>query len=181
MSAQPSQLVMEHTLDALPELVVPEPYQLRTLRTEDAAAWAGLINRNGELEEWSIERAAPLFAPDAAMSLDHSFFVEHHGTPVATAQLNLHPAGPYAPWPELGWVAVDPAHRGHGLGYVVCLAVMRAAVIAGHTGIYLLTDDHRLPAIRTYLRLGFQPRMHDDTAPARWKSIMEALGQSEKA
>jgi mycothiol synthase len=57
----------------------------------------------------------------------------------------------------------------------VCLAVLRAAVLAGHTGIYLLTDDHRLPAIRTYLRLGFRPRIHDDATRARWEPILAAL------
>ena len=176
MVTQQSQLVMEHPLEALPEPVLPALYELRTLRPDDAPAWTVLLQRNGELGEWTPERAAPLFAPGGPIAFEQSFVVEREGVPVATAQLALHSDGPFAPLPELGWVAVDPAHRGRGLGYVVCLAVMRAAVLAGHTGIYLLTDDHRLPAIRVYLRLGFRPRMNDETAKARWQAIFTTLG-----
>lgn len=176
MSAQLPQLHMRRVLTSLPELVVPPDYRLRNLELDDAARWAGLLAENGELGEWSMERARPYFAPDSRMVLDGSFFVTREGEPVATAQLHLHLDDAYAPLPELGWVAASPRHRGHGLGYLVCLAVLRYAAFAGHREIFLRTDDFRLPAIRTYLKLGFQPWMFDPSAPDRWKEIYQKLG-----
>jgi len=173
MANQVPQLHMRRRLDALPDLTAPTGYVLRTLRPDDTTRWAELLAANGELGEWTVERAEQYFAPGSRMVLNGSFFVTHDGEPVATAQLHLHPDDSYAPMPELGWVAAHPEHRGRGLGYAVCLAVLRYAAAAGHEEIFLRTDDHRLPAIRTYLRLGFEPWMVDPSAPGRWAGILE--------
>jgi mycothiol synthase len=163
------QLHMRRALVDLPEPRVPDGYLLRRLAPADLPAWVDLMVRNGELGAWSVERATPLFADQ--MDLQASFVVERAGVAVATAQLNPHGLDTYAPTPELGWVAADPGHRGRGLGRAVCLAVLRAAAAAGHREIFLRTDDHRLPAIRVYLALGFEPWLRDPTAAARWRAI----------
>jgi mycothiol synthase len=172
MSEQLPQLHMRCRLDALPELSLPAGFELRTFGPDDAAAWAELLVANGELGEWSVERALPYFAPESRMVLAGSFFATHDGQPVATAQLHLHPDDAYAPTPELGWVAARPGYRGLGLGRAVCLAVLRFGAAAGHGEIFLRTDDHRGPAIRTYLQLGFEPWMFDPSAPERWARIL---------
>ena len=41
----------------------------------------------------------------------------------------------------------------------------------------LLTDDPRLPAIKTYLNLGFVPEHRDDTHPARWEAVAGRLAE----
>lgn len=170
------QLHMRRRLVDLPELTLPDGYRLRSFTRGDASAWAALLHRNGELRGWDAERAAPFFAPGSRMDLDGSFFLTTKaGEPVATAQLHLHPDGEYAPTPELGWVATDPVHRGKRLGALACLAVLRYAARAGYDEVFLRTDDHRLPAIVTYLRLGFEPWMYDPSAPARWRAIRQAL------
>ena len=170
MNAPRPQLHMHRALADLPPLAVPPDYALRALTPADVAAWVALMTRNAELGEWTTARAEPLFA--GQMELDRSFVVEHDGEPVATAQLNPHSLDAYAPLPELGWVAVDPRHRGRSLGRAVCLAVLHAARDAGHHEIFLRTDDHRLPAIRIYLALGFQPWHRDDPeAAARWQAV----------
>ena len=166
------QLHMRRRLDVLPELSVPAGFELRTFRPDDVARWAELLAANGELGEWSVERASPYFAPESRMVLAGSFFVTHGDKLVATAQLHLHPDDAYAPTPELGWVAARPEYRGRGLGRAVCLAVLRFAAAAGHEAIFLRTDDHRLPAIRTYLQLGFEPWLIDPSAPGRWARIL---------
>lgn len=177
--AQP-QLHMKRRLTALPALALPRAYRLRSLTPGDRAAWAALLQQNGELGEWDEERAAPFFAPDSPMPLDGSFFITaDDGTPVATAQLHLHRDDEYAPMPELGWVAADPDHRGRRLGLLACLAVLRHASDTGYDELFLRTDDHRLPAIVTYLRLGFEPWMYDPSAPARWRAIQRAIEESK--
>jgi mycothiol synthase len=169
------QLHMRHLLENLPELTVPDDYALRTLTPEDWHSWTMLMQENGELGEWTIDRSAPLFAPGSSLIFDGSFFATWQGEPVATAQINRHADPTYGPEPELGWVAASPRHRGHGLGYAVCLAVLRYATAAGFPSIFLRTDDHRSPAIRTYLKLGFEPWLFDSTAAERWRAIQQRL------
>ena len=165
------QLHMRGALAALPDLVIPAGYALRPFADDDAPVLASLLVDNAELGEWNLERASRYFAADSPCVLAGSFFVTRDGVAVATAQLDLHREDSYAPTPELGWVAAHPAHQGHGLGYVVCLAVMRHAATFGHREIFLRTDDHRLPAIRTYLKLGFRPWLYDETAEERWRAL----------
>jgi mycothiol synthase len=165
---------MKRTLDRLPELTVPDGYELRSLEPIDIDAWVALLNDNAELGAWSHERAARYFGPQTSVALADSFFVMRGATPVATAQLELHGDDVYAPLAELGWVAVRPAFRGQGLGYVVCLAVLRRAA-ERNLEVFLRTDDHRYPAIATYLRLGFVPWLRDPTAESRWQSVLREV------
>jgi mycothiol synthase len=169
------QLHMRHRLERLPELDVPAGYRLAPLAAGDAARWVALLNANGELGAWTLGRAAPYFGPRTTVLLGESFFVMHGATPVGTAQLQLHPEDDYAPLAELGWVAVSPEHRGRGLGYVVCLAVLQRAAATYQAGVFLRTDDNRYPAIATYLKLGFEPWLRDPTAAARWRQARRAL------
>jgi mycothiol synthase len=175
---RPPQLHMRRSLEQLPALVVPSSCRLRSLESSDEAAWASLLAENGELGAWSPARAAPYFGPGAPMLLAGSYFLLYDGTPIATAQLHLHHDDEYAPMPELGWVAVSPAHRGQGLGYVVCLAVLHHAVQTDHHEIFLRTDDHRFAAIATYLKLGFEPWLPDVTAPKRWHRALSVTQTS---
>lgn len=170
------QLRMRRALTDVPAPSFPTGYALRTMEPADMPTWVDLMNRNGELGLWTLERAAPLFDPDGGRTvLPGSFVVEHADGLVATAQLNLHDADEFAPLCELGWVAADPAHRGRGLGKAVCAAVLRAAGAAGNREIFLRTDDHRLPAIRVYLDLGFTPWSDDPDTDARWRAVRSAL------
>ncbi len=43
-------------------------------------------------------------------------------------------------------------------------------------GYNLCTDDWRLPAVKTYLNLGFEPEIIHESHPARWKAVFETLG-----
>jgi mycothiol synthase len=175
MNGELPQLHMRHTLEALPDLAVPPGYELRSFTVHDASVWGDLLNENGELGEWDDARVAALFDPRSPLVVEGSFFITRDDQPVATAQLDLHHEGPYASMAELGWVAARPGNQGHGLGYVVCLAVLRYAAAHGHREVFLRTDDPRLPAIATYLKLGFTPWMFDSTAPERWEQIQAQL------
>ncbi|HEX3813488.1 MAG TPA: GNAT family N-acetyltransferase [Mycobacteriales bacterium] len=176
MSDPTPQLHMTHKLRDLPGLTAPAGYDVRSLRASDLDGWTSLLARNGELGEWSVDRAAALFAPGSVMPLSGAFVATAADVPVATAQLHLHGGDdPYAPTPELGWVAVVPEHRGHRLGYLVCLAVLRHAHQNGFRSIFLRTDDYRVPAIRTYLQLGFEPWLYDDSAGERWNSVLNLV------
>ncbi len=41
---------------------------------------------------------------------------------------------------------------------------------------YLTTDDWRIPAIKSYLRIGFEPDVSTEDFAMRWEKINEELG-----
>ena len=50
---------------------------------------------------------------------------------------------------EINWVASRAAHRGHGLGHIITLAVLHRLRELGKKSCWLHTDDWRIPAIKT--------------------------------
>ena len=46
----------------------------------------------------------------------------------------------------------------------------------GFPKLYLMTDDWRLPAVKTYLQLGFEPDLYDDDHEGRWAKLRDTLG-----
>jgi mycothiol synthase len=126
----------------------------------------------GEFGTWDRARLDGMLAGDRApMPLDGIFFATQGDRPVGAACAFLH-EGERGDVAELGWVVVHPSHRGLGLGLQVCRAVLCFVPDVGHRCIYLLTEDFRLPAIRIYLRLGFEPEMADPSRPAWWTALL---------
>lgn len=164
----------EDRLNDLPSVPALEGYTLRQLESGDRDAYRALIKLS-DLGDWD----------DAAMDthsgkvIDGGFFVVIHddsGDLVATTMANNAPNADYPEGGELGWVAGDPEHKGKGLGYLTCAAVTAFLLEHGYTQMYLMTDDFRLPAIKTYLKLGWVPDYYDDTMADRWKAVCEKLG-----
>jgi mycothiol synthase len=163
----------EHLLDAPPSVAPPPGYRLRTYRQGDEprfyqimglAGWPGW--NDGKLQPW-ISRLLP-----------GGWFLAVHqesNETVASAMAlhshsELHPFGG-----ELGWLAGDPAHAGRGLGLVVSAAVTTRFIAAGYRNIHLYTEDWRLPALKTYLKLGYVPFLFSPEMPERWQAICTQL------
>jgi mycothiol synthase len=157
----------------LPALAMPAGYTMRTWRPGDEQAWADIMN-TGIGSDWTAEKVTqhftskPQFAPGAV------FFAVRGDQPVGTA----------AAWrvPEtetrrgyVHMVCVLPEHRGRNLGYLVTLATARWFQQHGFEEALLETDDWRVPAIRSYLRLGFAPVTDDDEMRQRWRKVMAEL------
>lgn len=77
-------------------------------------------------------------------------------------------------WAELGWVAVDPEHRGKGLGAAVCAAAVADVVNAGEYRPFGSTKDHRIQALNIYFNLGFEPVFREGKT-ARWQAVCAQL------
>lgn len=163
------------------ELSAPRPapgYGLRAFRPGDEDAWLALLS-TGDFGAWDRPRLDRMLAGERApMPLTGIFFATQGDQPVGTACTFLHP-GDDGDIPELGWVAVDPAHRGNGLGLQVCRAVLGFVGGLGHGYAFLLTEESRLPAIKTYLRLGFEPEMVEPDHAGRWEALRRALADVE--
>jgi len=159
----------------------PAGYVLRACNQADVdvPAYVALLRCAG-FETWDESKAQRVFD---TMLPDGLFFAVHRasGALAATAAAQViarpdHPCGA-----QLGWVAADPAHRGHGLGYLVCAAVTRRLLAERPGSMYLLTDDFRLPAIHVYLKLGWIPYLCQPDMAERWRTVCARLGVSFEA
>lgn len=75
------------------------------------------------------------------------------------------------------WVGCDPQYAGQGLGRAVTAAVLAEFADLGLVGAVLETDDHRLPAVVTYTRLGFRPVLVDRDHAPRWAAVRAAIAE----
>ncbi len=71
-------------------------------------------------------------------------------------------------------------HMGKRLGYWVTLATLYHFVEEELTDAVLQTDDFRLPAIKTYLNLGFEPLLVHENQPDRWREVFRTLAMGER-
>jgi mycothiol synthase len=83
--------------------------------------------------------------------------------------------GTYPFWGDLGWLAGDPRHSGMGLGLAVSAAVTSRFMVAGYRNIQLFTEDYRLAAIRSYLKLGYIPSLYLEGMIDRWQELCEKV------
>jgi mycothiol synthase len=156
-----------------PAPVTAPGYELRTYRPGDEDGYLAVMRAAGfngfdeEMVATWVTRALP----------DGLFFVAERATGllVATALATHRPTALHPFGGELGWVAVRPQHRGRRLGTAVCAAATARLLDAGYRRVYLQTDDWRLPALLTYLRLGYVPFLYAADMAERWQSACEAL------
>ena len=172
---KPPQLRMRlHRFDSLATVELPPGYGMTTLREAGVDAWIAALNATGQLGDWDADRAGDWLAGERHAILEGTFIVTFDGRPAATC-CTIPPTSTERR-AELGWLSVAPEHQGRGLGYQVCLAVLHFARRMGYDEIYLNTDDWRLPAVKTYLDLGFEPEIIHESHLRRWAAVYEKLG-----
>jgi mycothiol synthase len=176
---KPQLKMLRPDLEGLPELQLPAGYEARSFRPGDGPAWSAII---GE----SFQKSAGDFPFDRFMRADVAFrparvwFITHAGEPVATASAYIQPE--YMPAAGMiHYVGARAGHEGKKLGYWVTLTALHRMVAEGWTRAWLATDDFRLPAIKTYLNLGFVPLLVDENQRARWRDVFASLKLPELA
>lgn len=158
---------------SLPSVILPAGYNLWTLRNSSEEDWIEALNATGQLGKWDRNQAKQWLESERHAIKEGTFIIYADGTPVATACAI--PPTSTEKRPEFGWVSASPAHQGKGLGYQVSLAVLHFIKECGFPETFLHTDDWRLPAIKTYLKLGFEPDITHETHPERWKTIIKKI------
>ena len=123
-------------------------------------------------EPWDPDRVRRDLLDDPTVSA--TFLIRDGDLIVATASARTvpekHPGAGY-----LHWVAADPEARGRGIGRAVVLAVLHRFAADGCDTSVLETDDHRLAAIKLYLRLGYVPQYPEPDHQQRWSAIFRLL------
>jgi mycothiol synthase len=177
-SLQP-QLRLRRALEAPlpPERPLPEGFSLRAYAPGDDAAWARLLHENGELGDWDEGRIRAMIArDDPQLLLDGTFFVLRNGEFVATACSLRHRSNTSGrELLEIGWVGVLRAARDRHLAYILSRQILAHWQPRVRGDMFILTDDWRLAAIVTYLRLGFRPEIVHRNQVERWRRLAEGF------
>jgi mycothiol synthase len=164
----------EHLLQTPPAVRLPPGYALRTYRLGDEARFYEIMEQAG-WPGWDEKKLQPWLS----RILPRGWFMAVHEQSrqiVATA-MALHSHSEWHPLGgELGWLAGDPAHAGQGLGLAVSAAVTARFIDAGTRDIHLYTEDFRLAALKTYLKLGYVPFLYAPEMRDRWQAICAQLG-----
>ena len=168
---QATQLRMNYPNRQVSAYTLPCPYNLRPWQPGDEGQWVNLLNGCRQLGTWNLERL------EHEISNFHvtgtQYFVSHDCSQLVSG------AGVYkrssASW-EIGWVATMPKHRGHGLAKAVTTAAILSALNLPSRPICLFTDDYRLPAIKSYLKIGFVPDCNWSSDKKKWDNVFKKLG-----
>lgn len=137
----------------------------------DAGALARLLTASFD-EPWDAERVHRDLLDEPTVTA--VVVVRHDERIVATASARTLPDR-YPGAGYLHWVGADPAERGRGHGFTAVVAVLHRFVAEGHAASVLKTDDHRLAAIKLYLRLGYVPQYPEPDHDGRWSAIFPRL------
>ena len=171
-------------LAGLPQVEIPEGYEIRTYQEGDDVHWANVISDSFGGERTAEDARRDIMDRDV-FDPEGLYFATYRGTPVGTT----------CAWKDtpdeidvgiVHMVGVHSTHTGHKLGRCVTLSVLLYLRDHNFKCAKLGTDDFRLPAIKTYLNLGFLPVYVDVTQPDRWREIFRKLDlpvmsdQSEK-
>lgn len=177
MGLTPQLRMLRPTLSALPAMALPAGFALRSYEAGDGAHWERILagSFGGEPSRFSFDR---MMRRDVAYLPERVLFIVAGETPVATASAWRVP-GLMAETGTVHYVGVLPEFQGHRLGYWVTLATLHRMVAEGFQRATLTTDDFRLPAVKTYLRLGFEPVLAHENQRERWPKVFADLGMPE--
>lgn len=161
-------------LDALPKVSLGPAYRIRTFEPGDEPGLgrvyaASALGGESVPEVQSRLHAHPCFDPGRVfVAVSGELIV---GTAAAWCSVRDPGVG------YLHMLGVLPEHRGNQLGAALALATLRYSREEGFTVQRLLTDDWRLPAIRLYLSLGYDPILTDWSHHIRWRIVARKLGE----
>ena len=172
------QLVMvKENLEDLPPVVLPDGYSIRHFLPGDEHHWENILNKS--FGESNPPRSFDqIMGMDASCSPERVLFVTYKDIPIATASAWYIPSKGLKTG-YVHYVGICPEHSGKKLGYLVSLAVLHRFVYEGRTRAVLQTDDFRVPAVKTYLQLGFQPFLVEEDQRQRWSNVINNNGFQE--
>ena len=153
------------------EMKLVPGFTVREMRPGEEADWSYACLGSFDREEVSPECYEKMMAHDEGVRMEDVFFVCKDGKPVGTAAARMEKDDPF-----LHFVAVNPDFRGYKLALGVIAAVINRHIELGRKGCFLWTDDWRVPAVKSYLNLGFLPVLFDEGAREGWEKELRLLG-----
>lgn len=144
-----------------------------TIHTDDGTcdkAWEWII---GASFGWDC--SYDMIRNDQSCAPERVFFVREYSQDVATAAVQIREnVG------TLHMVGIHPSGEGRGISKYVVHAAVQCMMDLGLAHVDLTTDDERLPAIKTYLDMGFVPVEDDEEMVERWAKVRENMAAFQK-
>jgi mycothiol synthase len=169
---QKAQLViLRPHLDELPEVPpLPGGYTLRTFADGDMPSLIATLADSFH-EYWDEARVARELT--AAADVQTVYVVAHGDRVVGTASSRYVPER----YPDAGyihWVGVSSEHLRRGIASALLVRILHEFLERGYPSAVLETDDFRIPAIRSYMKLGFVPiyDVRGEDHRGRWSKVV---------
>jgi mycothiol synthase len=159
-------------LDDLNETSVPLGYRIRTYRKGDEESWIRIVRTS--FEQHLSASIMNEILNSKGFDPEGLFFLTQKDEPVGTV-CSLRRSVDRSEVGYIHMLAVTPEHQGKRLGHILTLAALHYFRNRGLKKVVLDTDDYRLPAIKTYLDLGFEPVYLGRSHKNRWKMVFENL------
>ena len=152
--------------------VYPAGYRFRRATWDDRAGLIAVLDPSFDDFGWNEERLK-------AECLEHPrglgcYLVEAQDGDIAAAVTALVSSDD----PSEGYVhflGVHPGHRGRRLGQLILIDLFTVFQGAGLSSTILDTDDWRVPAIKSYVNLGFVPRIVEEGQDECWQKALAFL------
>lgn len=141
---------------------------------EDVERWNDIIADSFGCPKGDESTLNEVMNAHGPFEADKFLIVEKDGEGIATLAVIPH-------WDKregyIHMVGCKRKFQGQGVGTRLNAEAVRILIASGFETAYLTTDDHRIPAIKSYLRAGFEPEMTEDDHPERWEKIFAAIGR----
>ncbi len=169
----------------------PQPKGLTLPDGFKVVKWTG----DDDIHDWVLICSDGLIDPETAYERFHNeitnadgpeamrdtYFIETDGKKIATFTVvpNMWSTG----MGYLHMVACKSEYRGLGIGKFITDFALKELKSIGKEKIFLLTNDFRLPALKTYIGAGFLPVNYPDEdgigMPERWQKVIDELKISQ--
>ena len=167
-------MIFDAETTPLPELTVAPGFSLRTIADSELDPYNELRASVG----FSVWEPEQLLKFRSKVLPDSMFLIVDNSTGrfAASATAEKTDMQDHTELGVLGWVMTHPDFQGHHLGRSVSVAAMHRLYDAGYRAFSLLTDDFRLAAVKTYLKLGWKPWLYLEEMEGRWRALAEKFG-----
>jgi len=147
-------------LENIPEYPAPEGYRIRMYQgPADREAWAK-VWQAASIKGWdwaTLETFDHDFGTSPVVLSRRCLFAETARGKAVGIVSAWHKRMYGKRWGMIHWFGVAPAHQGRGLGKALLTECLRTMRSLGHRRAMVGTQLIRLPAIKTYLDMGFVP------------------------
>lgn len=169
------QLIMRHPdLSKVPELILPEGFEIVTHKDGYEKEWERIIESSFDMHfDFEFLIKAGDYAPEKVL------YLLKDGKFIATTSAVEHEAFKGEGWFRM--VGVHKDSQGMGAGKKISLAALNSLKNRGYKTAVLSTDDHRIPAIKLYLSVGFEPVYIDDTHKERWEKVFAVINGTKNS
>lgn len=160
----------------VPAYTLPEGYTVKKITEvpDGVQQWLQVISHGlveGVRDEAFYQR---VMVQERGFDPEYCFLVMYGDEAVATLDILLYT------WRNDGhlhMVACKENHRGKGLATALNLLALHTVRELGFATASLTTDDQRIPAIKSYYKVGFQPDLSTQDYVERWAKINEKIGR----